>query len=638
MGLAANLGDNLVHHNNFVDTGLRPYDDTGSNKWDDGAEGNYWSDYTGDGSTPYIIPLLGMDRRPLVAPIAIPPTPIPPVPPVPIPDLHDKPQWRITADTLIQDQTVEDIGSIFIENGGSLTLRNVTLLRDGVTDDIIVEEGGALFIYNSRIAPSLPETGGYLFQVMPNTMFVIENSELSGVGRHPGCGDWAGLWVLTSNAVIENNVITNSYCGLSLSGGNHKILNNRISYCETGISTNEGSNNLLMGNAISKCLAQGIIIGGEGQSTIEDNSISSIRGWAILNYAHDSKFVNNVISYSHGGIDTYGSNNKVYRNTFISNRIQAYEHGGTQWDYEGQGNYWNDYIGVDANGDGVGDTPYSIFPNGIDNYPLMSPTVVVPPISVAVTPVSLPSSGVAAGDTNIALIKIKLEITPSGSSQIASWVGIRIDRTGTVEDNDVSAVEIWSDTDGNEKFNADLDIEIASGNFSNGTMTITFPSFEDITPRSQAYFIVFDISDRLSDPSSTVGVRFADSSYFKFLYPAEVSATNFPFESEQLPVPVLEVTLDVPKTFALGHNYPNPFNPETTIKYQLPKSTEVKLEVYNILGQRIATLMDEKQQAGYYSVKWGGRNDLGKNVGTGIYIYRLESKEFVKARKLALLR
>jgi hypothetical protein len=93
-----------------------------------------------------------------------------------------------------------------------------------------------------------------------------------------------------------------------------------------------------------------------------------------------------------------------------------------------------------------------------------------------------------------------------------------------------------------------------------------------------------------------------------------------------------------PNTFMLNQNYPNPFNPETTIQYQLPKTRHVKLIVYNLVGHQVATLVNKKQQAGFYSVDWDGKDDLGRIVASGVYLYRLESKEFVKVRKLTLIR
>jgi len=95
---------------------------------------------------------------------------------------------------------------------------------------------------------------------------------------------------------------------------------------------------------------------------------------------------------------------------------------------------------------------------------------------------------------------------------------------------------------------------------------------------------------------------------------------------------------DIPKTFGLDQNYPNPFNPETTIQYQLPKASEVKLIIYNLLGQRVTILVDKLQQAGFYSAQWDGKDEFGKYVSNGVYLYKLETKEFIKIRKLTLLR
>lgn len=101
---------------------------------------------------------------------------------------------------------------------------------------------------------------------------------------------------------------------------------------------------------------------------------------------------------------------------------------------------------------------------------------------------------------------------------------------------------------------------------------------------------------------------------------------------------------NIPQYYALSQNYPNPFNPATTIKYQLPKTTKVKLEVYNILGQRVKTLVDGLQPADYYKIEWDGRNHHGRQVGSGLYIYRLIAKaadgseNFVKVKKMLLIR
>jgi hypothetical protein len=90
-------------------------------------------------------------------------------------------------------------------------------------------------------------------------------------------------------------------------------------------------------------------------------------------------------------------------------------------------------------------------------------------------------------------------------------------------------------------------------------------------------------------------------------------------------------------TFDLHQNYPNPFNPSTTIHYQLPKAVDVKLTVYNILGQKISTLVDQHQQPGSYQAVWQGLNDAGQPVASGIYFYTIEAGSFSKKHKMILI-
>lgn len=89
--------------------------------------------------------------------------------------------------------------------------------------------------------------------------------------------------------------------------------------------------------------------------------------------------------------------------------------------------------------------------------------------------------------------------------------------------------------------------------------------------------------------------------------------------------------------YKLFQNYPNPFNPETTIKYQLPIQTEVRLEIYNLRGELVKTLVDKKQPLGYHTVRWKGINEHGKSVASGIYFYTLKAKDFVQSRKILLM-
>jgi len=87
----------------------------------------------------------------------------------------------------------------------------------------------------------------------------------------------------------------------------------------------------------------------------------------------------------------------------------------------------------------------------------------------------------------------------------------------------------------------------------------------------------------------------------------------------------------------LENNFPNPFNPSTTINYYLKDNVHTKLVIYNTLGQKVRTLVDEQKAAGFYSVKWDGKNENGQMVSSGVYFYKFKAGNFVKTQKMMLL-
>ncbi len=93
-----------------------------------------------------------------------------------------------------------------------------------------------------------------------------------------------------------------------------------------------------------------------------------------------------------------------------------------------------------------------------------------------------------------------------------------------------------------------------------------------------------------------------------------------------------------PEKFVLHNNYPNPFNPSTTIRYALPERTNVTLIIYNLLGQEIRTLVNRRQPSGAHSVDWEGRDNLDHPVSSGVYIYRLQVGDRVLSKKMILLK
>ncbi len=94
----------------------------------------------------------------------------------------------------------------------------------------------------------------------------------------------------------------------------------------------------------------------------------------------------------------------------------------------------------------------------------------------------------------------------------------------------------------------------------------------------------------------------------------------------------------LPADFALEQNYPNPFNPSTNISFSLPDAAEVTLEIYNVLGQKIVTLVNANYEAGEHIVHWDGRNAVGSAVSSGIYFYRLTAGTAVTSKKMMLLK
>ncbi len=96
----------------------------------------------------------------------------------------------------------------------------------------------------------------------------------------------------------------------------------------------------------------------------------------------------------------------------------------------------------------------------------------------------------------------------------------------------------------------------------------------------------------------------------------------------------IEVEVDfTPKEFVLYQNYPNPFNPKTVISYQLPVNGNVTLKVYDVLGNEVATLVNEEKQAGVYEVEFDG-----SSLASGMYLYKLQAGTFVQLKKMILIK
>ncbi len=98
-----------------------------------------------------------------------------------------------------------------------------------------------------------------------------------------------------------------------------------------------------------------------------------------------------------------------------------------------------------------------------------------------------------------------------------------------------------------------------------------------------------------------------------------------------------------PTVFSIG-SYPNPFNPSTTISYSVPENSSVKLDIYDVAGRKVRSLVDESRSAGYHNVVWNGRDENGSQVSSGMYLYRFTAtpiggeKAFTQSGKLVLMK
>jgi hypothetical protein len=122
------------------------------------------------------------------------------------------------------------------------------------------------------------------------------------------------------------------------------------------------------------------------------------------------------------------------------------------------------------------------------------------------------------------------------------------------------------------------------------------------------------------------GFRSRESSNKGFLYYEDTTSTDVDWKQNT-----------IPKTFVLEQNYPNPFNPETQITFHLPRECQVRLVIYNQLGQQVRILGEEHLSPGIYTWIWDGKDQLGRKVPTGLYLYRLEANSKVFMKKMMLI-
>ena len=154
--------------------------------------------------------------------------------------------------------------------------------------------------------------------------------------------------------------------------------------------------------------------------------------------------------------------------------------------------------------------------------------------------------------------------------------------------------------------------------------------YEELTVSEYNIFGPFEFMCTKDDPSANF--KFILSLDDKPIYLDAIEVVDLNWSAVETKQPV------VAEDYRLFPNYPNPFNPETNIKYKIAKSQNVKLTIYNLLGEHIAMLVDEIQPPGVHVAHWDGRDEDGRPATSGVYLFRITSGNFVASQKMVLLK
>ena len=243
--------------------------------------------------------------------------------------------------------------------------------------------------------------------------------------------------------------------------------------------------------------------------------------------------------------------------------------------------------------------------------------LIVPVISLAQVNVQLPDTVAAVGDTLLIPLSIT---TPLGGAVISSQFEVSYD-TSLIKGLEVIIDGVTLPD------NAGWKLEF---NISAGRISVGMAGADRLIGIGVLSYLKFVVNESaVPNQSSELKI---DTMLFNQGSPVAVIQNGS--------VSVIAVDIDerdgtngLVRSFSLSQNYPNPFNPETVIRYSIPKAEKVSVVVYNLLGEKVARLIDERKQAGSYVVKWNA-----SNVSSGIYFYRLQAGDFVQTRKMVLLK
>jgi len=408
----------------------------------------------------------------------------------------------------------------------------------------------------------------------------------------------------------ERNVISgNFYHGISMIADSNTVIGNYIGTDADGmIALGNGGAGVKMSSS-----SAGNRIG--GRLSGEGNVISGNTNYGIIiegNGNQNNIIMGNIIGLNAAGNHSLGNMAGIYladncRNNVIggsdindANIISGNKQDGIAISSAHHNQVVRNRIGTDLNGQGI-------FPNSLYGISLMS--------------------GAAyniVGPDNVICHNKGHGIEVSGAETLCNRI-----TQNSIFNNDGKGILLYNG--GNGGLEAPI---ITSVNPIEGTAPplSTVEIFSDSLDEGRIFedFVVTDASGFFSWSGNPAGPFITATAIDDSGNTSEFSA-NLPVSVDN------EKMLDVPQQFSLTQNFPNPFNPSTQIKYNLPKTTYINLKIYNIQGQEIRTLIDEFQTAGIKSVVWDGLDNRGQQVHSGLYIYQIKTPTFSTSKKMVLV-